>query len=132
MRWIHHEPARGSVKKLEVTGFPIGTTVSYIAIDGTPISSVVDTDSFELVLDLQDDEDGIRQTLDTLALTAPLHSDVNFQLTLIVTTTGNYEQFYTEEITVYAVADPPNVAATESLTVSIRIGCLYASLSFTD
>ena len=84
-----------------------------------------------MVLDLQDDEDGIRQALDTLALTAPLHSDVNFKLTLIVTTTGNYEQFYTEDVTVYAVADPPNVAATESLMVSIRIGCLYASLSFT-
>jgi hypothetical protein len=131
MGWIHHEPARGSVNKVKVTGFPIGTAISYTDIDGTPISTVVDTDSFEFVLDLQDDEDAIRQALETLALTAPLHSDVNFALTLIVTTTGNYEQFYTKYVTVYAVADPPNAAATESLAVSIRLGCLYESLSFT-
>jgi hypothetical protein len=128
---MHHEPVRGSIKRLEITGFPIGTAVSYTDIDDTPISVVVDTDSYELVLDLQDNEDGIRQALDTLALTAPPHSDLNFELTLIVTTTGNVKQFYNKEVVVFAVADPPNVAATESLTVSIRLGCLYASLSFT-
>lgn len=121
--WIHHDTPLGSVNRISLTGFPVGASIEYTDTDGTLVSSIVEDDSFIIVIGsgdpLSNDEEAtIRASLDTLSVQAPLHSDVNFVVDMIVQV-GDGDHRYERAIQVYAVADPPTVSATESLAVRI-------------
>jgi hypothetical protein len=75
-------------------------------------------------------EAGIRTTLDTLSLQAPLHSDVNITLSVAITTTDNdassITQPFSHGVVVQAVADAPsvtadNIALNEDATAALVI-----------
>jgi hypothetical protein len=114
--WIHHDDGRpiDAVVQVLITGFPSGTTVSYTDTGGTVVTVVVDGDGYDAIF-TADGEAKIRAALDTLTLTAPLHSDVDFGLEITVTTSASIKHSYAHPVLVQAVADPPSVSATESM-----------------
>jgi hypothetical protein len=131
--WIHQDTPHGSVNRISLTGFPIGTSVDYTNTEGTSVSTVVEDDSFGVVIGSGDplsntEEASIRAALDTLTLQAPLHSDVDFDIDMIVQV-GEGEHRYERGIRVYAVADPPTVSASEILVVRISCCSFWSSSS---
>lgn len=103
-----------SVTRVEVTGFPTGSTYSYVPVGGgAPVVVNVAAGGSTLVL-TGGSEAQIRSALDSLALTAPLHSDTNFALSVSITTTDNDASTkvdsYSHAVTVQAVADTPSVS----------------------
>jgi hypothetical protein len=123
--WIHHDTPLGSVNRISLTGFPSGTSVEYANTEGTLVSTLVEDDSFSVVIGSGDqlsnnEEASIRAVLDTFTLQAPLHSDVDFVIDMIVQV-GATEHRYERGMRVYAVADPPTVSASEILVVRIFI-----------
>lgn len=123
LEWYHpNDNLFGSVNQLTLAGFPVGTTVEYTDSQGNFVSSVVSDDTFSVVLGSGDplsnlEEPAIREALNTLALQAALHTDEDFDLDFLVKVGGSIHR-YVKPIIVYAVADPPGVAASESLLVS--------------
>lgn len=118
MEWRHQTWSTSLVQTLKLSGFPNGTAVSYIDTDDTTISTIVESDSFEAILTADDDENRIIEAFHTLTLTAPPHSDVDFDIRMVVVTTGGYEHLYVKKVVVFAVADPPSVTATDTISVS--------------
>ncbi|MFO1170787.1 MAG: type I secretion C-terminal target domain-containing protein [Hyphomicrobiaceae bacterium] len=110
-----HIDADGSEKvtTITVTGFPVGTSVEYTDVGGTA-QAFVATGSETITL-TGGTEAQIRAALDTLSVKAPPHSDVNFNLTVKVTTEDNDSSVITDTrvhaVTVQAVADAPSVTA---------------------
>eukprot|EP00980_Cylindrotheca_fusiformis_P030495 scaffold24914_cov117-Cylindrotheca_fusiformis.AAC.1 len=116
--WKHQEGTEYFTERCRVTGFPIGTTLSYIDINQNPVNLVIQDESFEIDLAADNNEDLIRASLDSITITAPLHSDVDFALEITVTE-SNFasDHDYIHRVIVLAVADPPTVSATELLQV---------------
>jgi hypothetical protein len=113
----------GSVNELTITGFPLGTTVEYTDTKNDFFSTVVSDGTFAVVLGSGDpfsnlEEPEIRDALNTLALQAPPHSDVDFNLDVIVKV-GESVHRYSKPVAVFAVADTPAVIASEYLVVSL-------------
>jgi hypothetical protein len=117
MGWMHRVGSTTLVQALRITGFAIGTAVTYVDTDNTTVSTTVESDLFQIRISAENNEDEIRAALDTLTLTAALHSDENFELRLIVETTGGDEHLYVNPVAVLAVADPPSVTATDLVLV---------------
>jgi hypothetical protein len=75
----------------KISGFPIGTVLSYTTLFGTVLTYPVVV-GFHLFFNGLD-EDEFRTTLDTLMITAPPNSDENFKFDVEVTIDNNKEQF---------------------------------------
>lgn len=120
--WIHHDPARGGVRSWTASNFPVGATVAYDDLDGNQVSEVVeDSETFQISFEIDNNEDKLVELLETLTLKAPLNSDDNFKISMLVVTEGGYNHRYEEPVTVYAVADPPTVTASPRLLVSSKV-----------
>lgn len=104
-----------SVVSVTVSGFLAGTTVSYTDVGGTPQS--VTADGTTVLTFTGGSEAQIRAALDTLTVTAPLHSDTNFALSVSVTTNDNdgssKVDTFAHAVVVQAVADAPTVSADD-------------------
>lgn len=106
-------------ERCRVTGFPIGTSLSYTDIDQNFVSLVIDDESYTIDLAADNDEDLIRASLDSITITAPPHSDVDFSLDITVTESNFVsDHHYLHRVTVLAVADPPTVSAAPIIMVS--------------
>jgi hypothetical protein len=106
------------VKNLTFTDVPPGVTVSYTDTDGTAVTEIVPSEGYNFTIGRpEDNEDAIRAALDTLTLLAPLHSDEDFVINYYVGTASGYVHNYVHPVTVLAIADSPQVTATESLQV---------------
>jgi hypothetical protein len=117
--WKHQEGSGYYTERCRVSGFPIGTTLSYTDIDQNFVNLVMDDELYEIDLTADNDEDLIRASLDSITITAPEHSDENFALDIIVTESdfsGDHQ--YVHRLFVLAVADPPTVSAIDILQVS--------------
>ena len=63
------------------------------------------------------EQEEIEAALNTLTIQAPLHSDVDFTFAYFVGTSSGYIHKFTHPVTVLAIADPPQVTATETILV---------------
>jgi hypothetical protein len=115
--WQYHTHATSYAKAVRISGFQVGSAVSYTDTDQTAVSVMVDSEDYVLLLEADNDV-RLRSSLDTLQITAPLHSDVDFDLHVLVRTSAETDHLYLERVRVLAVADPPQVSATELVVVS--------------
>jgi hypothetical protein len=115
--WKYHVHSTAYAKNVRITGFPVGTSVAYTDTDESTVAVAVDSEDYVLLLEADNDA-RLRSSLNTLQLTAPLHSDVDFDLDVVVRTSGGSDHLYVERVKVLAVADPPEVSATDLIVVS--------------
>jgi large repetitive protein len=113
------DPLNEHLTQVVVTGFPVGTIVTYDDVLGVPRIVTITTPTQAITL-TGGTETQIRDALATLTLTPPLHTDGNITLTIAATTTDTGTVSRTDTapmtITVLAVADAPTVAVTTSGT----------------
>jgi hypothetical protein len=108
-------------QNVKITGSPVGSSsVAYTDTDQFDVSLTVDSEDYVLFLAAENDA-RLRSSLNSLELTAPLHSDVNFKLDVAVRTSGGSDHLYVQRIRVFTVAVPPEVSATGVLQVSSSI-----------
>jgi large repetitive protein len=104
-----------AITKITLSAFPAGSTVAYTATGGGAVA--FDGTTYTITGSAA----GIRATLNTFAVTAPLNSDADFTLNVGVTTTDTggvtATRASTHDIIVNPVSDTPTLAAT---TVSGR------------
>lgn len=109
--WMHHEEYEDGpgplVKNITFINFPIGTSINYTSTSGAFVSTTVESEDFEIPL--VGEEQIIRAAMDTIALKAPLHSDVDFNLAYKVFTASDTDHTFTHPVVVLAVADPPKI-----------------------
>ena len=123
LTWMQQEEDLfGSANQLTISGFPLGTAVEYTDTQDNFVSNIVSDETFELVLGSGDplsnlEEQEIIGALKTLTLQAPPHSDDDFELDLVVNI-GASAYLYRRSVSVFAVADPPAINASEYLIVS--------------
>jgi hypothetical protein len=101
------------VEEVSITGFPIGSVVSYIDIDNTNVTEIVGVNNYTAVF-TGGTGDQIRAVVNSLTLTAPPQSDKEFSLTVTVTDDSGNELnvgSYDHPVNVRAVADAPSVTA---------------------
>ena len=123
LTWMQQEEDLfGSANQLTISGFPLGTAVEYTDTQDNFVSNIVSDETFEVVLGSGDplsnlEEQEIIGALKTLTLQAPPHSDDDFELDLVVNI-GASAYLYRRSVSVFAVADPPSINASEYLIVS--------------
>lgn len=105
------------VDSLTFSEIPSGVTVSYTDTDGSSVSEVIPSSSYNVTI--AGDESAIRASLDTFTIQAPLNSDVDFAFVYHVRTASGYVHKFTHPVTVLAIADPPAISATETILVRI-------------
>ena len=128
--WIYHDHQTAYATRLNITGFPVGSTVWYNDTNYVRQSESVDDEGYELIL-IADNDARLRFSLDSLEIQAPLHSDVDFILDVLVRTTAGSNHLYQERVAVLAVADPPQVTAvTPVLQVSYQAVPELCSICF--
>ncbi len=104
------------VKSVTFATFPVGVTVSYTDTNGSSVSKVIQSQTYNFTI-AGEDEDQIRASLDTLSLLAPLNSDIDFEFVYYVLTESGFVYQYTHPVKVLAIADPPGISAMESILV---------------
>jgi len=118
--WSPLPPSSGGITTppeicfVTLSGFPINTTISWNAsVSNGNVSSVVVTDdSFNVTLS--------PEALETLMMTAPPQSDVDFIITVTLKTCENYQNdvaSFPHPVTVLARADAPQVIVTPPQSV---------------
>jgi hypothetical protein len=118
------------VLNVTLTKFAVGSTVSYTDPSGTAISKVVTSEGTNFTIVAETEQD-IRSSLDTLTVQAPLNSDDDFVIEYFVGTASGYIHTYTHPIRVMAVADPPQVSATQLLNMEEGSGPLLLDITAT-
>jgi hypothetical protein len=121
-----------NITEVTVTGFPAGSTVTYEPVGG---GARIPFAGATLTLN-GGTEAEIRTALASLEIQPPLHSDVDFNLTVTATTTDNLTSpdvadhtettTWTHTVKVQAVADTPaivttNVSGDEDTTIALNI-----------
>ncbi|MEO1206255.1 MAG: type I secretion C-terminal target domain-containing protein [Pseudomonadota bacterium] len=122
-----------NVTELTVTGFAVGSVVTYTDVGGTPQTLTVTAMTDTITLSgpkTPAGETAIRTALDTLNITPPAQSDVNFSLTISATTTDNDASTNTttwqHPVIVQAFADAPaidadNISGNEDTAIPLTI-----------
>lgn len=105
------------VTGVTISGFPIGSTVTYTDMSGNPQTFLAvggETVTWSGPKSAAT-ETAIRTALNTLNVQAPAHSDDNFALSVAITMEDNdasvITQTFTHSVVVQAVADAPSVSA---------------------
>jgi hypothetical protein len=103
-----------TISQVQVSGIPMGVTPSWTASGAASVVFNAGTGILAVTSSNPDPAlaaDEIRDTLDTLAMTPPLHSDVDFNLTVAVTSTE----------TTLAGGEVNTVSATSSATLAVTV-----------
>jgi hypothetical protein len=102
-----------------ISGFPIGTRVSYVNAMGVSTMTTIGAVSDEITI-TGADEAMVESRLDSVTVTAPAESDVNFALNVKVmaaTANANIIAVVVFQVTVLAVADKPTLSVTSPIMV---------------
>ena len=104
------------VTEVTVTGFPVGSLVTYNDVNGVAQSVNIVTGAEVISFagpHTAAGETAIRTALDSLSTTAPANSDVNYSLTITATTTDNDASTnttsWTHPVVVQGYADTPSI-----------------------
>jgi hypothetical protein len=104
------------VREVNVTGFLEGTIVSYVATSNNAVNVTVDSEGLLVTFVGVGDDVRMRTAVDSLTVTPPLHSDVDFILTVTLAADTDNELdmgSYAHVVKVKAVADMPSLTINQ-------------------
>ena len=120
-----------SIASVSVSGFTEGTAVTYTNLDGSTFATIAGMNGLTVSIP-GSDETELRSIMASLHITAPPHSDEDFDLEVTVeadTMNTNIIETFLFPVTVLAVADKPGLVVASPLVLDEDESGVYVDIS---